>query len=155
MGGGVTGKMRELLLSRIRVVMIGAAVLAALLVMASYLIEAGEIVRVTTIDSKGRDHVTEVWIVDLDEGSYLRSGSPDAAWLARVRAHPEITLHRGDRDAKFRAVPKEGASIRDQVNLAMSEKYGFADRLWAGVSDHARSVPIRLVPSGAAMTASP
>jgi hypothetical protein len=147
--------MRGLLLSRIRAVMLAVATLAALLVVASYVIDEGEIVKVTTIDSKGRDQVTELWIVDLGEGPYLRSGSPDAAWLARVRAHPEITLHRGDRDAKFRAVPEEGASIRDQVNRAMSEKYGFADRLWAGVSDHARSVPIRLVRSGAAMTASP
>ncbi len=155
MSGGVTGKMRGLLLSRIRVVMIGIAILAALLVVASRLIDEGEIVKVTTIDSKGRDQVTEVWIVDLEERSYLRSSSPDAAWLARVRVHPEITLHREDRDTRFRAVPEEGGSIRDQVNLAMSEKYGFADRLWAGVSDRARSVPIRLAPSGAAMTASP
>ncbi len=155
MGSGVTGKMRGFVLSRIRAVMIAVAVSTALLVAASYLIDEGEIVKVTTIDSKGRDQVTELWIVDLDEGPYLRSGSPGSAWLARVRVHPEITLHRGDRDARFRALPEDDASIRDRVNLAMSEKYGFADRLWAGVSDRVRSVPIRLVPSGAAMTRSP
>ncbi len=155
MGGGVTGKMRGLLLSRIRAVMIAIAILAALLVVASRLIDEGEIVKVTTIDSKGRDHVTELWIVDLDEGPFLRSSSPDAAWLARIRGHPEITLRRGDRDAVFRALPAEGASTRDQVNLAMSEKYGFADRLWAGISDYRRAVPIRLVPSGAAISTAP
>ena len=139
--GVVTGKMRGLFLDRIRVVMITVAILAVLLVVASRLIDEGEIVKVTTLDSSGRDQVTEVWIVDLDGGSYLRAGSPDAAWLARVRAHPEITVHRGDRDAKYRAVCDEGASIRGRVNLAMSEKYGFADWLWALLSDRVARCP--------------
>jgi hypothetical protein len=151
----VTGKMRDLLTSRIRLVMITVGFLAALLVVASRAIDEGEIVKLTTVDASGRSHVTEVWIVDLDDGPYLRAGSPDVEWLSRVRDRTEITVQRGDRDAKFRAVLLERAPTREQVNVAMRDKYGFADRLWGRIADQGRSVPIRLVPAGAAMTASP
>ena len=72
--------------------MIAAAALAALLIGLSSLVDEGEIVSVTTRDTKGRTHVTQLWIADLDTGAYLRAGSPDAAWLARLRAEPDVTL---------------------------------------------------------------
>ena len=153
--GRVMSKLQGLLLTRVRLVMIAVGVLAALLVGVPYLVDEGEIVKVATVDSNGRDHFTELWIVDLAEGPYLRAGSPEVAWLARIRAQPEITLHRGDLAVNFRAACEEDASIRGRVNLAMSEKYGFADRLWGRVSDRGQAVPVRLVPSGAAMPPAP
>lgn len=155
MGGSLTGKLRRLLLRRIRLVMIAVALLAGLLVVATRLIDEGEVVKLTTQDADGRQYVTELWIVDLDESSYLRSGSPDAVWLARLRADPEIELQREGRDARYRAVPEEDAATLDRVNVAMSEKYGFADRLWGRISDRSDAVAIRLVPSGSAKTTSP
>ena len=152
---GVTSTLRGLLLTRVRVVMIAVGILVALLVGATHLIDEGEIVKVATTDSEGRDHVTELWIVDLEGGPYLRAGSPDVAWLARIRAQPEVTLQRGDLSVNFQAICEEDASIRGQVSLAMSEKYGFADRLWARVSDRRQAVAVRLVPSSAAMPPTP
>ena len=153
--GVMTRKLRGFLLRRTRVVMIAAAVLAALLIGVSSLIDEGEIVRVTTLDSKGRTHVTQLWIVDLDTGAYLRARSPDAAWLSRIRAEPEVTLQRRDAEAKFRALGEDRAAIRAEVNLAMGEKYGFADRLWVRLSDPTRAVPLRLVPSAASAAVTP
>jgi len=145
--GATTRKLRESLLGRARVVMICAALVAVGIVALSSLVDEGEIVRVTTLDAKGRTHVTPLWIVDLDGRVYLRARSPDAGWLERVRAEPEVTLQRRDADARFRALSEESAAIRAEVNLAMSEKYGFADRLWTRVSDPARAVPVLLAPS--------
>ena len=153
--GVMTRKLRGLLLRRTRVVMIAAAALAALLVGVSILIDEGEIVGVTTLDAKGRTHVTQLWIVDLDTGAYLRARSPEAAWLARIRAEPEVTLQRRDAEAQFRVLREESAVIRAEVNLAMGEKYGFADRLWASLSEPARAVALRLVPSSASSAVTP
>ncbi len=142
--GKLTGKLRSLLLARIRPIMLAVAFLAALLVISSRLVDEGEIVMITTIDPHGRDQVTEVWIVELPLGTYLRAGSPDVGWLERLRAHPEITVERGGEVSSFRAVPDDGDAIREQVNQAMSEKYGFADRLWGRFSDRGHAIPIRL-----------
>jgi hypothetical protein len=153
--GIVTRSVRALLLSRVRVVMIAVGSLAVLLVGASHLLDAGEIVKLVSVDAIGREHVTQLWVVDFANGSYLRADSPDAGWLARLRGDPEVTLKRGDGEAQFRAVCEEGRLIRGQVNRAMSEKYGFADRLWGRFSDHARAVPVRLVPSRAEIATAP
>lgn len=142
--GAGEGKLRSLLLARIRPIMLAVAFLAALLVISSRLVDEGEIVMITTIDPHGRDQVTEVWIVELPRGTYLRAGSPDVGWLERLRAHPEITVERGGEVSSFRAVPDDGNAIREQVNQAMSEKYGFADRLWGRFSDRGHAIPIRL-----------
>ena len=143
-GKRVKDKLRGLVLGRIRPVMLAVAFLAALLVISSRLVDEGEIVMITTLDSQGRDQVTELWIVELPSGTFLRAGSPDAAWLERLQAQPEVTLERDGAIARFRAVPENTGSIREKVNEAMSAKYGFADRLWGQLADRSLAVPIRL-----------
>jgi hypothetical protein len=149
----LTGRVRSLLLDRIRTVMLTVGVLAAVVVVGTRLVDEGEIVEVITVDALGRDHVTELWIVDLPSGTYLRAGSPDVEWLARIRETPQILLERGDQELRYRAIPEESEPIAQQVNRAMGEKYGFADRIWAVVSDRAFAVPIRLLPSGRSVAA--
>lgn len=149
MGSALTGKMRGLLLSRIRPFMIVIGAIAGLLVIGSIVIDEGEIVELRTVDPAGRDHVTEVWIVDLPEGSYLRSGSRETSWLERIRSRPEIVLTREEQEVAYRAIPRGDETTRRQVNDAMRAKYGFADQIWERLGDHAAAVPIRLEPSGA------
>ncbi len=127
-------------------VMIGVGSIAAVLVVGTWLVDEGEIVKITTLDEMGRDHETELWIVDLPSGSWLRAGTPEVEWLARVRANPDIVVERGGEDRRYRAVPETSSEIRHEIDRAMSEKYGAVDRFWARVSDHAQTVPIRLVP---------
>lgn len=153
--GALTRKLRKLLLGQTRVVMISTAALAAALVGVSSLIDEGEIVRLTTLDARGRTYVTQLWIVDLDAGAYLRARSSDAAWLARIRSEPEVTLQRHDVDGQFQALGEGSTSILAAVNLAMGEKYGLADRFWARFSDPTRAVPIRLAPLSASAAATP
>ena len=147
MSAGLTEAARKLLLGRIRTVMIAVASVAALLVIGALLIDEGEIVKITTRDAQGREYVTELWIVELPSGIYLRAGSPDVEWLARIRAAPAIVLERGDEETRHRAVPEPSARTLQALNTAMAEKYGFADRLWARLSDRDLSVPIRLAPA--------
>lgn len=145
----LTDTARGLVLSRIRMVMIGVGAVAAVLVLGTWLIDEGEIVKISTVDARGRDHVTELWIVDLDSGAWLRAGAPDARWLSRIRENPEIVLERGGEELHYRAIPNPSPEARRKVNRAMSVKYGAADRFWESVSDLSDSVPIRLLPSEA------
>ena len=144
MHDGWTGRLRLVLLGRVRIVMLVVGAIAALLVISSRLVDEGEVVQVTTVDAHGGDHVTELWIVDLPSGSYLRASSGDARWLLRLRERPLVTVLRAGHETRFRALPAPDAETRRRVNAAMSEKYGFADDFWGRFSDFADAVPIRL-----------
>lgn len=141
-----TDATRRLLLSRIRQVMIGVGLVAGLLVAGTWLIDEGEVVKLTTWDDSGREYVTELWIVDLPSGSYLRAGSGEARWLARLRDQPETVLERDDRKQRFRALPQDDPELSARVNRAMREKYGLADRIWEALSDRRDAVTVRLEP---------
>lgn len=139
-----------MLLGRVRIVMLVVGAVAASIVVGARLIDEGEVVQLTTVDARDADHITEVWIVDLPTGSYLRASSPDAAWLARLRERPLVTLLRDGRESRRRAVPDEDAETRKRVNEAMRAKYGLADDFWGRLSDFSNAVPVRLDPAGAA-----
>jgi hypothetical protein len=143
---GLKGATRRLLLPRIRAVMIGVVSVAAVLVLGTWFVDEGEIVRLTSVDAAGRDHVTELWIVDLPSGLWLRAGAPDARWLERIRANPELIVERGDQESRYRAVPEPTPERQQEVNRAMAEKYGAADRVWARIFDHRLTVPVQLLP---------
>ena len=138
--------LRALLLGRSRALMLIAGVLVALLVVGSALLDEGEVVRLEITDGEGRQHETDLWIVDFDDQLWLRAAQPDAIWLAWLRAHPRVVLSRDGSEFTFDAVPEESATIRDRVGSEMARKYGFADRFWSHISDRSHAVPIRLVP---------
>jgi hypothetical protein len=123
------------------------------LVLGVLLLPEGEVATLSTVAADGAEFETQVWVVEgdglpeADAGVvFLRAGSPDSAWLARLRARPQVELARGEKLRAYVAVPEEDAALRERVNLAMAEKYGIADRLIALVFDQRRSTPIRLVP---------
>ena len=141
MQGGWIGKLRGVILRRIRVVMICTGLLVAVLVAGSELLDEGEVVGLTT-GSDGQE--TDLWIVDLEDASYLRAGSPHVLWLARLRMRPTVMLARAGSVRPFRAVPDDATATVEKINRAMAEKYGLADMLWGHVSDRSHSVAIRL-----------
>jgi hypothetical protein len=126
---------------------IGIAVVLALwlapLVWAS---RSGEVVMVTTTDASGATWQTPVWIVDRDGFAWLRAGSDQAAWLARIRAHPRIEIERAGTTTAYRAtlVPEATA----EIDALMAEKYGLADRVVGLLlpGSRGRSMAVRLDP---------
>jgi hypothetical protein len=142
--GTALNKIRRLLLGRTRLVMLVIGLLVALLVTGAALIDEGEVVLLTIEDDQGRLHETDLWVVDLDGRPYLRAAQPDATWLAWVRAHPRIVLHRAGAKRQYLAVVVETRVAHDRVRHEMALKYGFADRFWSWVSDRSLAVAIRL-----------
>ncbi len=109
--------------------------------------ELGEVVVLRAADDEGGVHETRLWVVDVDGAAYVRTGSPQSPWLLRVRAHPDVVVTRTGATAAFRAVPVDDAAVRDRVNAAVAEKYGFSDAvLRATFLVPARVTPVRLDP---------
>lgn len=116
----------------------------AVLIVASFCLDEGEVVTLLTMDGKGDQYETGLWIVDLDGVFYLRAESTDSSWLGRIRHVPKVTLVRSGRNTDYHAIPIEDEKIRETVNQAMAEKYGIFDQALAWIRDHSRSVPIQL-----------
>ena len=94
-------------------ILLGA--LIALVVVGAMSIPKGEVVTLVTTDAEGEEHHTQIWVVELDGALYIRCTSPDAGWLARLRAHPDVSLVRGGHDGVpllYRAVTSTDPATR-------------------------------------------
>jgi len=129
-----------------RALLLAVGIAVAVIVIASNSLDEGEVVTLVTKSDNGAAYDTQLWIVEWNGQLYLRVGSPNAHWLERLRANPQVTLQRGGAALTFTALPKDDSETRDAVNDRMAAKYGYADRLWGYLGDRDRSVPILLEP---------
>jgi len=128
-----------------KILLVLAGLTVALVVfVTAFGIDEGEVVNLSTVDAKGAQFETQLWIIEHDGQLYLRAGRPAARWLARLRAHPEVKIERGGTTASYRAVPVDDPATREAVNRRMAEKYGQADRLITRIFDRSQAVPVRL-----------
>ena len=56
------------------------------------LIESGEVATVWTRNHAAVEEATRLWIVEYEGDLWLNAGSPEAAWLANIRAAPEVRV---------------------------------------------------------------
>ena len=97
----------------------------------SLLDETGE-VYIETMSSRGPIK-TIIWIVVIDDQVYVRSVRGESGrWYERALADPSVSVHVGDHEMDFRAVPVEDPGEIEAVSQALREKYppgGSLDRM--------------------------
>ena len=118
------------------------ALLVLLFVVQGVASESGEVVVVQTQSEQGEVEETRLWVVDLDDQQYLRSGSPMAAWYQRMQANPSVHIQRGD--LSFSATTVSKPEMRAQINQLMNEKYGWADDFIGVMFGRDDAIPILL-----------
>jgi hypothetical protein len=119
-----------------------AAFLAIAIITATPLV--GEVVTLHTLDADGEWQTTPLWVVDFENASYLRAGTPDGSgWVTRLQANPQVKLERSGSLETVRLV-EEPAQL-SAVHQKMSEKYGWADD-FVGLmgGDRALSLALRI-----------
>lgn len=127
--------------------MLGAALLASMLVIGALLIPEGEVVTLQGPDSEGNHHATQLWISEVEGQRYLRAINPASTWLARVRMQPELDLLSSDGTAgaqPIHAVIVDDDAVKNALNAAMAAKYGFANSLACAIADTRTAVAVRL-----------
>jgi hypothetical protein len=107
-------------------------------------VDEGEVVTLSTFDSREKAVHTDLWIVDIEGRAYVRAADAESDWLERLKAHPEGQLRRKGKDSRVRAVPSADPAMREAVNRAMRRKYGSVDRVVSWLRDRSNSVPVRL-----------
>ncbi len=106
-------------------------------------IESGEVAALSTQDADGATQTTRLWVVEHEGRLWLNAGNDQAAWLARIRAQPEVDVTFRGQAGRYRAVPVPEA--RPAILSLMDRKYGWADR-WVRGLVGVESVPVRLDP---------
>ena len=107
--------------------------------------ESGEVVVLTTAGGDGGElQQRRIWVVDLEGRQWLRSGSPDSEWLARLRLNPVVTVERAGTAAQYTAAATP--AMQEAVNEAMAAKYGWADRVIGMMFGREDAVPVELIP---------
>ena len=119
-----------------------AAFVSVLIITATPLV--GEVVTVHTHGADGEWETTPLWIVDLDNTSYLRAGTPEGSgWFTRLQANPDVRLERAGELHDVRLV-EEPAQLQ-AVHRKMAEKYGWADAVVGLMSgDSSKALPLRV-----------
>ena len=107
--------------------------------------ESGEVVVLTTAGGDGGElQQRRIWVVDLEGRQWLRSGSPDSEWLARLRLNPVVTVERAGTAAQYTAAATP--AMQEAVNEAMAAKYGWADTVIGMMFGREDAVPVELIP---------
>ena len=107
--------------------------------------ESGEVVVLTTAGGDGGElQQRRIWVVDLEGRQWLRSGSPDSEWLARLRLNPVVTVERAGTAAQYTAAATP--AMQEPVNEAMAAKYGWADTVIGMMFGREDAVPVELIP---------
>lgn len=132
----------------VRYPMLFAGIAILLVVVASMLVEEGEVVTLETSDAFGQTYPTRLWIVELDGKLYVR-GPPERDWVQRLNLRPQVKLTRNGETGSFRAKLILDPALADAVHQAMVAKYGRADGLVDRLFNRSEPAAILLEPTGA------
>ncbi len=82
---------------------------------------------IVTRDADGDQRETPIWVVVLENQGYIRTG--DTRWFANIERDPDVVLRIGGWSYPLRAELLRDDALRESVNRAFREKYGFWDFL--------------------------
>lgn len=84
-------------------------------------------VHIVTEDETGRPRVTRIWHVQLDDGAAIRTG--ESRWWKNIKRGSSVYLRLGGVDYPVRAQTVVDADLRERIDQAFAEKYGWQERL--------------------------
>jgi hypothetical protein len=132
-----------------RKLLVSSVLVWAVIVLATWLAgEQTEVVRLRTVDEMGKEWSTRLWVVDLDDVTWVRVANPTRAWYLRLLANPRVQFERGGKTETRLALPDASPETVRTVDAAFAAKYGLVDS-WYGLLTRRNAVPVRLVSADA------
>ena len=108
----------------------------------------GEVVTLLRPEEDGTTKKVRLWIVDIDDKTWVEHGTQDSFWIKQLADNSEISLIRNGEQKKYLASPDFNAHII--FHQLREEKYGIGDSIIEitslGSSSRAtcKGVPVRL-----------
>ena len=85
------------------------------------------VIEILTTDEDGDARETKIWFVLLDGVSHLRTS--DSRWLKNIRRDPNVKIAIDGTEYAQRAEEVTSPELRERIDSAAREKYGFQDSL--------------------------
>jgi len=101
------------------------------------------VIHLLTHDEDGDLRDTKVWVVVLDGSGFVRTNA--SRWLENIQRNPEVQVKLRGYDYLMRAEEVKDAALKDHVEVAYQEKYGFLQRVMSLFRFREPTV-LRLVP---------
>jgi len=118
------------------IVAFGAVTLVAL--------EGHEVVVLQTVGLQGETRHTRTWVAD-DEGyTWIEAANAERPFLLQITANPDVQLERGGVLHPCRAIPAPNPAGHERIRRLLAQKYGWADRWVALLTDTSESIAVRL-----------
>ncbi len=131
-------------MSRIASALPGIAGVVILLIGFHFLaVESGEVATLWTKAPGGEEQATRLWVVEHDDRKWLAAGGPDAEWLGRIQADPQVRVEFRGQTGHYAA--HAAPEAREQILTLMDQKYGWANT-WVRTLLGKEAVPVRLEP---------
>ncbi len=107
-------------------------------------LEGGEVVVLRTFGADSQARATRTWVAD-DQGSVLiEAANPEREFLRDIEQNPNVELVRKGSTLHLRATVLPQPLGHQSIRLLLRQKYGWADRWIAMLTDTSNSVAIRL-----------
>ena len=106
---------------------------------------AGEqTVVIRTSEADGAPRETTVWLVVVAGQGYIRTG--ETHWHANIAREPKIGVRIADHDYAVTAEHVTDPALREKIEAAFYEKYGFSDTFVGWFTDRTKAQILALVP---------
>ncbi len=111
--------------------------------------ERVEVVTLHSVDAQGAPRDVRLWVMDLDGATYLRTRE-GSGWYSQIQAQPSFEVTRASVRQRFTGVAHP--ELRDAINKAMREKYGWGDAFISfTLGGRDDSIALQLVPAGSGL----
>lgn len=119
-------------------------IVASFVAITLWALEGREVVVLRTFDAHGDARQTRTWIAD-DGGSVLvEAATAGRPFLRDIQVRPGIELQRGGKTVRCHATPLANPGGHQRIRRLLRQKYGWADRWIALLTDTSESVAIQL-----------
>ncbi len=87
--------------------------------------ERVEVIEVHGQDPDGSIVTTRLWVVDYQDGMYVRVGADGSGWFARMQTNPKVAVTRKEQTLEYQAIPRP--ELSEEINKLMQAKYTWGD----------------------------
>ena len=108
----------------------------------------GEVATLVRPEADGSNKNIRVWIVDVDNKSWIEHGDSESYWIEQLNNNSELSIIREGKEGKFLAFSDRDS--HDLYHNLRREKYGLSDKMLdiltfgAASKENCEGIPVRL-----------
>lgn len=107
-------------------------------------LEGREVVVLRTFSADGQTRATRTWVADYQGSPFIEAANPEREFLRDIQRNPSVELVRQGSTQRLRATVLPQPLGHETIRHLLRQKYAWADRWIALLTDTSNSLAIRL-----------